>query len=214
MNHVEDILKRSIAIHLKKRQDYTSNPDENPNENMERANIIASWFPEEYKSFASIIGIKLARLAVLLSNNREPANEPIDDTFLDDITYTAMWYAYWKSKQKETIIENGQQEFVFNDRDTGSSYCSHDYVNLNRKCGNCNDTVSWKAIHNWYTLDQDRDCYIRVKQEPMTGSRKERGLTIANCQGCGLGIWEDDDYITLGGNHYYHRNCWTRSGKP
>jgi len=99
VNNVELILTRSIETHLKKRADYTTNPDENPQENIDRANIIASWFPDPYKPFAVLIGIKLARLASLLSNGRRPNNEALDDSFLDTITYTAMWFDYWKSRQ-------------------------------------------------------------------------------------------------------------------
>jgi hypothetical protein len=99
VSHFEDILKRSLEIHKKKREDYATHPDENPHENFERANIIASWFPDEYKSFAVLIGVKLARLAALLSSGRKPNNEALDDSFLDDITYTAIMFDFWKRKQ-------------------------------------------------------------------------------------------------------------------
>lgn len=101
INHVEEILKRSIDIHLKKRADYTSRPDIDPFENFERSNAIAEWFPDAYKSFAILIGTKLARLGSLLINNRQPNNESIDDTFLDLITYCALMYGFWKSRQIE-----------------------------------------------------------------------------------------------------------------
>lgn len=99
MNHVEEILNRSLAIHLKKREDYASDPTANPFENFDRSNAVAVWFPDSYKSFAVLIGTKLARLGSLLITGKTPNNESIDDTFLDLVTYCALFYAYWKDKQ-------------------------------------------------------------------------------------------------------------------
>lgn len=99
MNHVEEILNRSLAIHLKKREDYASDPTANPFENFDRSNLVADWFPTAYKSFAVLIGTKIARLGALLITGKTPNNESIDDTFLDLVTYCALFYAYWKDKQ-------------------------------------------------------------------------------------------------------------------
>lgn len=91
-----ELLEKAKAIHEKKNQDYTTNPNVNPSENFERAAIIASWFPEEHKVFATLIGVKIARLAALLTSRRAPNNESIDDTFLDQFTYTGLWYSWYK----------------------------------------------------------------------------------------------------------------------
>jgi hypothetical protein len=99
INHVEEILNRSRDIHLKKREDYATNPTADPFENFDRSAEIARWFPATYSSFAVLIGTKLARLGSLLVTGKTPNNESIDDTFLDLITYCALFYAYWKSKQ-------------------------------------------------------------------------------------------------------------------
>lgn len=99
MNYVEEILNRSKEIHLKKRADYASDPTANPFENFDRSNLIADWFPNSYKSFAVLIGTKIARLGALLFTGKTPNNESIDDTFLDLITYVALFYAYWKERQ-------------------------------------------------------------------------------------------------------------------
>lgn len=99
MNHVEEILKRSIEIHLKKRADYATDPTANPFENFDRSNEVARWFPDSYKSFAILIGTKLARLGSLLVTGKVPSNESIEDTFLDLVTYCALFYAFWKSGQ-------------------------------------------------------------------------------------------------------------------
>lgn len=99
-----EILERSKEIHLKKSQDYTTNTEENPHENFERATLIASWFPDEYKSFAVLIGTKLARLASLLTKEKQlgytPNNESTDDSFLDCLTYVGLFFSFWKSKRR------------------------------------------------------------------------------------------------------------------
>ncbi len=109
MSHFEDILKRSLEIHETKRKDYTTNPDTDPYENFKRSNEIGSWFPNFHKSFAILIGTKLARLASLLSTGRKPSNESLDDTFLDLVTYCALWYEYWKSKFYEPIMPDAKE---------------------------------------------------------------------------------------------------------
>ena len=101
MSPFEQLLERSKAIHFKKREDYTTNPTANPHENFERANEIISWFPPEYKSFASHIGTKLARLGSLLSTNKTPNNESLDDTFLDLVTYCGLMFDFHYRKHPD-----------------------------------------------------------------------------------------------------------------
>lgn len=114
-NHVEEILNRSKAIHLKKREDYASDPTANPFENFDRANGIISWFPAQYASFASHIGTKLARLGSLLTTGKTPNNEALDDTFLDLITYCALFYGYWKEKQiDDSEFQIHRDEIIYN----------------------------------------------------------------------------------------------------
>lgn len=110
MNYVEEILKRAIKIHVLKREDYTSDPNIDPYENFDRSTLIASWFPSTYASFAVLIGTKLARLGSLLISGRKPNNESIDDSFLDLVTYCALFYGYWKSRQpKEQDLSLAQE---------------------------------------------------------------------------------------------------------
>lgn len=97
-----DLLEKSKAIHIKKAQDYTTNPDSNPYENFTRANEIINWFPPEYKSFASHIGTKLARLGSLLQDGRKPNNESLDDSFLDLVTYCGLMYGFYKAHSGKT----------------------------------------------------------------------------------------------------------------
>jgi hypothetical protein len=95
-----EMLERMKEIHLKKNKDYTTDPNANPLENFDRANIIASWFPDEYKSYAVLIGVKLARLGALLSSGKTPQNEPVDDSFLDLDTYAILMYCHWVRENK------------------------------------------------------------------------------------------------------------------
>lgn len=131
--HFLSILERSKEIHKKKSQDYTTNPDENPFENFERSNIIASWFPDEYKSLASLIGVKLARLGALLTSGRAPENEAIDDTFLDEITYSGIMYAMWKEKQE-----------------TKFTVCAHTLLNIKGCCERCSHYIADVVIERYY----------------------------------------------------------------
>lgn len=134
MNHVEEILKRSMEIHLKKREDYASDPTANPFENFDRSNEIAGWFPDSYKSFAILIGTKIARLGSLLIKGKTPNNESIDDSFLDLITYCALFYAYWKSKQE--VIKSSAIKMLDKLVELKQAGCSHETLSKNLSCLN------------------------------------------------------------------------------
>ncbi len=184
----EELMDKSKSIHLKKRADYTTNPDVNPHENFERANEIISWFPPEYSSYASHIGTKLARLGSLLSTGKEPNNESLEDTFLDLVTYCGLIYDFYKRKHMpvpqtgtamppvigiavdhlgnpiHNIYETAQEREYAASRlqvpKNVETPCIHPYVNLNRHCGYCGKTISWPYIHAFYRLDEERDTYI------------------------------------------------------
>lgn len=86
------LLNDSKEVHLKKRHDYAL--EDNPFSNFERSAIIMSWFNDPVdKSFANLVGTKLARLAEL-RNGKSPKNESIYDTLLDLGTYCFLWGAY------------------------------------------------------------------------------------------------------------------------
>jgi hypothetical protein len=92
------IIDKMRAIHDSKNADYANDP--NPLANFERAKELISWFnSDEDKTFAGIIGIKLARLAELLSSGKKPNNESIDDTFIDLANYVILWAAFRIDKQ-------------------------------------------------------------------------------------------------------------------
>ncbi len=87
------LLEQMKAIHIKKNQDYAQ--DSNPYSNFEIAGDLAKPFTNPVDiAFATLIGVKIARLQVLLTSDRPPNNESIDDTFLDLATYTALWASY------------------------------------------------------------------------------------------------------------------------
>lgn len=90
-------------IHERKANDYSSS---GPYENFERSASIAEWFKDPVdKSFVTLIGTKLARLATLLDKEGEPNNESIDDSYLDLTTYCGLWASYHASKLKLKFVD-------------------------------------------------------------------------------------------------------------
>jgi hypothetical protein len=88
--NLQEIFKKCHKITISKRHDYTSSADNH--ENFKRSAELSSWFRNEQdKAYVILIGTKLARLSTLLSDERSPNNESIDDTFMDLINYCALW---------------------------------------------------------------------------------------------------------------------------
>jgi len=88
-----ELLDKVKQIHIKKNQDYAL--ESNPYSNFEFAASISEEFKDPVdKVFVTLIGVKLARLTVLLGREEGPLNESIDDSFLDLTTYTALWASY------------------------------------------------------------------------------------------------------------------------
>lgn len=93
----KELLEKSLAIHEKKNNDYAD--ESNHFFNFEVQGYFISLFEKahpEHKAFASLIGLKIARLAQLIDFNKIPNNESIDDTFLDLLTYVGLWAAYYE----------------------------------------------------------------------------------------------------------------------
>lgn len=91
--NIEQIFKKCLDLTMRKRQDYTTNPEFDAHENFKRSAEIASWFNKDIdKPYVVLIGTKLARLGSLLSSDRKPSNETIEDSFEDLINYCALWY--------------------------------------------------------------------------------------------------------------------------
>ena len=96
-----EILQKIETIHNTKAQDYTTNVDIDPYENFARAATVGNWFPAStHRSFAMLIGTKLARLGALLTKGGTPNNESVEDTFLDLCTYCVLWYSYYQDSTK------------------------------------------------------------------------------------------------------------------
>lgn len=94
----ERLIGKALSILSQKRQDYTTS---SRYENFGRAATISSWFVNDAdKVYATLIGVKLARLASLLGRDKTPNNESIEDTFKDLINYAALWGADNASRVK------------------------------------------------------------------------------------------------------------------
>lgn len=86
-------LARMAEIHNRKSHDYAR--DDNAFSNFEFAAQVSEHFTEPIdRVFATMIGIKLARIAELTSAGKDPQNESIRDTFDDLATYAALWASY------------------------------------------------------------------------------------------------------------------------
>lgn len=100
---VMSILDKIKTIHEKKNADYAAIGS--PYENFTRSAELQSWFANSIdKSFAVLVGTKLARLSTLLNSGNEPNNESIEDSFLDLATYCILWSAYHQQLKTEDII--------------------------------------------------------------------------------------------------------------
>lgn len=98
------LLEKMREIHSKKRDDYAS---VGFYENFTRQAEIISWFKADIdKAFASLIGVKLARLATLLATTRDPNFESVDDTFLDLATYAGLWGSYYAAMGKKEDLNS------------------------------------------------------------------------------------------------------------
>ena len=97
---VNDALTRIKAIHETKSHDYAK--ADNIFSNFEFAAGIADEFPAgPDKVFSAIMGIKLARMAELLAENKTPKHESVDESFLDLCTYGVLWWTWYSTQQTD-----------------------------------------------------------------------------------------------------------------
>lgn len=87
----DQYLERLREIHEAKERDYTG--EYSPEFNFRFAEEFASNFHSKVdKPYAYLIGVKIARLVVLLNQSlARPRCEPIEDTFLDIANYFLLW---------------------------------------------------------------------------------------------------------------------------
>jgi len=88
------LLEEMHALHAKKNADYAR--DDDPLSNFTQAAQVAEGFSGVDAVFASLIGVKLARLRELTSAGKVPNNESIADTRTDLAMYAALWASYYR----------------------------------------------------------------------------------------------------------------------
>jgi hypothetical protein len=97
VNETFDKLKR---IHASKNTDYSESND--PFSNFTFAEHVSNIFKSARdKVYATMIGIKLARLSIVLY--KSPNHESVEDTFDDAIVYLTIWKADYMSRGKPDI---------------------------------------------------------------------------------------------------------------
>ena len=85
---------------------------ENRYSNFEFAAAIADEFPDgPDRVFATMLGIKLARLAELLSQGKDPKHESVEDTFLDLSNYAVKEV----TPAKKHTLATGIASMIFTD---------------------------------------------------------------------------------------------------
>ena len=88
------LLEEMHALHARKNADYAQDGD--PLSNFRQAAQVAEGFTGVDAVFASLIGVKLARLRELTSAGKVPNNESIADTRTDLAMYAALWASYYR----------------------------------------------------------------------------------------------------------------------
>jgi hypothetical protein len=88
----EMLLDEMRQLHFLKNADYARSDD--PMSNFKEAAEVARGFTGVDAVFASLIGIKLARLRELTSAGKTPNNESVGDTRRDLAMYATLWAAY------------------------------------------------------------------------------------------------------------------------
>lgn len=89
-------LRRMQQTHDAKSHDYATT--DNPYANFDFAETVVARFAQPHDQvFATMVGIKLARLGELLGQGKTPKHESIDDSFLDLANYVVLW---WTSQQR------------------------------------------------------------------------------------------------------------------
>lgn len=99
----QNLLAEIIALHEKKAKDYAHSGD--PYSNFKSAAETASGFTGVDAVFATLIGVKLARIRELAAPGRSPSNESLDDSFVDLTNYCAIWTSYRRDLRTPEMFE-------------------------------------------------------------------------------------------------------------
>jgi hypothetical protein len=89
---VDMLLEELRALHFSKNSDYAR--DDDPLSNFTEAAQVAEGFTGVDAVFASLLGVKLARLRELTRAGKTPNHESIADTRKDLAMYAILWAAY------------------------------------------------------------------------------------------------------------------------
>jgi hypothetical protein len=99
-----NLLNEMARIHVKKNRDYAE--DANRYSNFEYACRVAEPFTGVDKVFATMLGIKLARMAEL-KKGKTPNFESLADSHLDESVYSTLWASYNALKERENEKRRG-----------------------------------------------------------------------------------------------------------
>lgn len=104
------LLDEMRELHDKKNHDYAK--DDDPLSNFTEAAEVAKGFTGVDAVFASLIGVKLARLRELLKSGKAPNNESVGDTRRDLAMYAALWACYTlpMSYEDGRLYANGEYD--------------------------------------------------------------------------------------------------------
>jgi len=99
---VIETLDKLKTLHKTKNDDYAGNYG--PFFNFDFAEQVSSFFKDSRdRVYAVMIGIKLARLSVVLT--KAPNHESVEDTFDDCILYMTIWKSDYMNRNKTPIRE-------------------------------------------------------------------------------------------------------------
>jgi len=91
-------------VHIRKNEDYATAAD--PLSNFKYCQLCLEPFTNDRdKPFVAFIATKMARLASLLSADRVPNNESIDDNFIDIANYVLLWKARIVEERDQNKID-------------------------------------------------------------------------------------------------------------
>ena len=115
------LLERMASLHDSKNADYAADGD--PLSNFRQAGAVAEGFTGADAVFASLIGVKLARLRELTANKKTPNHESIADTRIDLAMYAALWASYHVAEPSTVVLDSGTRGH-YDDRQANARPCA------------------------------------------------------------------------------------------
>lgn len=120
----DSLLDEMRKLHFSKNHDYAQ--DGNPYSNFCQAADVAAGFSGIDAVFATMIGVKLARLRELTSAGKTPNNESIADTRKDLAMYAALWASYYDHvlDSRTSNVHDIVNTLTYDERRTGQPPCA------------------------------------------------------------------------------------------